>query len=107
MSIAHWFYFAFGLAVGSFLNVCIVRLPSGRSIANPPSHCPRCKEPIRYYDNIPLISFLLLGGKCRSCGEPISWRFSRSSTDSPALAAPGPRSLARAWRGIPSCGVLR
>ncbi len=65
----------FGLVIGSFLNVCIVRLPRGRSIAKPPSHCPRCKEPIRFYDNIPIISFLLLRGKCRSCGEPISWRY--------------------------------
>lgn len=65
----------FGLVIGSFLNVCIVRLPRGRSIAKPPSHCPRCKEPIKFYDNIPIISFLLLRGKCRSCGEPISWRY--------------------------------
>jgi leader peptidase (prepilin peptidase) / N-methyltransferase len=67
--------FAFGLVIGSFLNVCIVRLPRGRSIANPPSHCPGCRAPIRFYDNIPIISFLLLRGKCRSCGEPISWRY--------------------------------
>ncbi len=65
----------FGLIVGSFLNVCIVRLPRGRSIVNPPSHCPRCRERIRFYDNIPLISYLLLRGKCRSCGEPISFRY--------------------------------
>jgi len=65
----------FGLIVGSFLNVCIVRLPRGRSIANPPSHCPRCRTPIKFYDNIPIISFLLLRGKCRGCGEPISWRY--------------------------------
>jgi leader peptidase (prepilin peptidase)/N-methyltransferase len=67
--------FIFGLLVGSFLNVCIVRLPRGRSIVNPPSHCPRCRERIKFYDNIPLISFLLLRGKCRMCGEPISWRY--------------------------------
>ena len=67
--------FLFGLIIGSFLNVCIVRLPRGRSIATPPSHCPRCTSPIRFYDNIPVISFLLLRGKCRSCGEPISWRY--------------------------------
>jgi leader peptidase (prepilin peptidase)/N-methyltransferase len=67
--------FVFGLVVGSFLNVCIVRLPRGRSIAMPPSHCPRCREPIRFYDNIPIVSFLLLRGKCRSCGVPISWRY--------------------------------
>lgn len=65
----------FGLVVGSFLNVCIVRLPRGRSIARPASHCPRCKQPLRVYDNIPVISFLLLRGKCRTCGEPISWRY--------------------------------
>jgi leader peptidase (prepilin peptidase)/N-methyltransferase len=65
----------FGLLVGSFLNVCIVRLPRGRSIVTPPSHCPRCKKGIRFYDNIPIISFLLLRGKCRNCGEPISWRY--------------------------------
>lgn len=67
--------FLFGLIVGSFLNVCIVRLPRGRSIATPPSHCPRCTSPIKFYDNIPVISFLLLRGKCRNCGEPISWRY--------------------------------
>jgi leader peptidase (prepilin peptidase)/N-methyltransferase len=65
----------FGLVVGSFLNVCIVRLPRSGSIVSPPSHCPRCREPIRYADNIPVVSFLLLRGKCRSCGEPISWRY--------------------------------
>ncbi len=65
----------FGLVIGSFLNVCIVRLPAGRSVAKPASHCPRCRTPIRFYDNIPIISFLLLRGKCRSCGEPISWRY--------------------------------
>lgn len=67
--------FLFGLVVGSFLNVCIVRLPHGRSIASPPSHCPRCKAGIRFYDNIPIVSFLLLRARCRKCGEPISWRY--------------------------------
>lgn len=67
--------FIVGLVVGSFLNVCIVRLPRGGSVVTPPSHCPRCRSGIKFYDNIPLISFLLLRGKCRSCGEPISWRY--------------------------------
>ncbi len=67
--------FVFGLIVGSFLNVCIVRLPRGRSIVTPPSHCPRCKKGIKFYDNIPVVSFLVLRGKCRACGEPISWRY--------------------------------
>jgi leader peptidase (prepilin peptidase)/N-methyltransferase len=65
----------FGLLVGSFLNVCIVRLPRGGSIVSPPSHCPRCKQDIKFYDNVPLISFMLLRGKCRTCGLPISWRY--------------------------------
>lgn len=67
--------FIFGLIVGSFLNVCIIRLPRGRSVVSPPSHCPQCREPIKFYDNIPIISFLLLRGTCRKCGEPISWRY--------------------------------
>jgi leader peptidase (prepilin peptidase) / N-methyltransferase len=67
--------FLFGLVIGSFLNVCIARLPLGGSIASPASHCPRCNAPIRFYDNIPVVSFLLLRGRCRSCGEPISVRY--------------------------------
>lgn len=67
--------FLFGLVVGSFLNVCIVRLPHGRSIATPPSHCPRCGTGIRFYDNIPVISFIVLRAQCRKCGAPISWRY--------------------------------
>jgi leader peptidase (prepilin peptidase) / N-methyltransferase len=67
--------FVFGLIIGSFLNVCIVRLPRGGSVAKPASHCPRCKEPIRFYDNIPIISYLMLRGRCRTCGERISWRY--------------------------------
>jgi len=70
-----FFPFLFGLFVGSFLNVCIVRLPRGRSIVTPPSHCPRCQERIKWYDNIPVVSFLILRGRCRSCGLPISWRY--------------------------------
>lgn len=67
--------FIFGLLVGSFLNVCIVRLPRGSSIVSPSSHCPRCREPIKFYDNIPIISFFILRGRCRRCGQPISWRY--------------------------------
>ena len=65
----------FGLIVGSFLNVCIARIPLESSIISPPSHCPRCKTPIRWYDNIPLVSFALLRGRCRTCGRRISWRY--------------------------------
>ena len=64
-----------GAAVGSFLNVCICRIPEGLSIVFPPSRCPHCCHPIRFYDNIPLISYLLLGGKCRDCRERIFPRY--------------------------------
>ncbi|MBZ5514967.1 MAG: prepilin peptidase [Acidobacteriia bacterium] len=62
----------FGLAFGSFLNVCIARLPLGESIITPRSHCPKCHHPIRWYDNIPVLSFLVLRGQCRDCRAPIS-----------------------------------
>lgn len=65
----------FGLLIGSFLNVCIARLPQDQSVVRPPSHCPRCNSPIKWYDNVPIVSFLLLGARCRACGLPISWRY--------------------------------
>ena len=64
-----------GLSVGSFLNVVIYRLPRGMSLASPPSHCPRCNYKLKWYDNIPVLSYLTLGGKCRSCHAPISPRY--------------------------------
>jgi leader peptidase (prepilin peptidase)/N-methyltransferase len=82
-----------GLVVGSFANVCVHRLPrdfepatgpfawaidlfrQASSVVHPPSHCPRCKRPIRATDNVPLLSWLLLGGRCRDCREPIPWRY--------------------------------
>jgi len=67
--------FIFGLPVGSFLNVCIYRLPKGKSIVNPPSHCPKCNKKISWFDNIPLISYILLKGKCRNCKTTISPRY--------------------------------
>ncbi|OPY81021.1 MAG: Leader peptidase PppA [Syntrophorhabdus sp. PtaU1.Bin058] len=90
------FIFIFGAVLGSFLNVCIYRLPKEeggedaeisivqvpslflkqiRSISTPPSNCPKCKHPIRFYDNIPIVSYVLLGGKCRDCGAKISLRY--------------------------------
>jgi len=65
----------FGAMIGSFLNVCISRLPKGESIVFPGSHCPKCGKPIRFYDNIPVISFILLRGRCRSCRTPISFQY--------------------------------
>jgi leader peptidase (prepilin peptidase)/N-methyltransferase len=65
----------FGLALGSFVNVCISRLPAHRSIVRPASRCPYCYTPIAMRDNIPLLSFALLRGRCRSCQRHISWRY--------------------------------
>jgi leader peptidase (prepilin peptidase)/N-methyltransferase len=67
--------FLLGLVLGSFLNVVIARLPRGESIVSPPSRCPRCKERIRPWDNIPVLSYLLLRGRCRHCRRKISWRY--------------------------------
>jgi len=85
--------FLLGLVVGSFANVCIHRLPLERepaqgrfaraidlwrqalSVVHPPSHCPRCETPIRPWDNVPLVSWLVLRGRCRSCRAPIAWRY--------------------------------
>lgn len=66
------FAFIFGAVVGSFLNVCIYRLPKGESVVFPPSGCPACGFKIPFYDNVPIFSWLLLGGKCRSCRGAIS-----------------------------------
>jgi leader peptidase (prepilin peptidase)/N-methyltransferase len=65
-------FFLFGLVIGSFLNVCITRIPAGVSIVSPGSRCPNCGNPVKSYDNVPVLSWLILRGKCRSCGTPIS-----------------------------------
>lgn len=67
--------FIFGIIVGSFLNVCIYRLPRNISIIRPSSACPSCNTPIKPWDNIPILSYILLRGKCRKCGESISLRY--------------------------------
>jgi leader peptidase (prepilin peptidase)/N-methyltransferase len=67
--------FLFGLLFGSFLNVCIYRLPRGFSVVTPRSACPSCKAPIAFYDNLPVLSWLILGGRCRHCREKISPRY--------------------------------
>src|SRR4051794_11147739 len=65
----------FGAVIGSFLNVVAHRVPRGESLVSPPSRCPGCEAPVRPYDNIPVVSWLLLRGRCRSCGAPISPRY--------------------------------
>lgn len=66
------FVFVFGAIIGSFLNVCIARLPDGRSVVMPPSHCPKCQTYLSWYENIPVLSYLVLGGRCRTCKIRIS-----------------------------------
>src|SRR5579864_5519834 len=68
-------FFLFGLLFGSFLNVCIYRMPREISVVSPRSACPVCEAPIAAYDNIPVLSWLVLGGKCRKCKAPISPRY--------------------------------
>ncbi len=65
----------FGAVIGSFLNVCIYRLPREESVAWPASHCPACRQPIAVYDNIPIVSYLMLRGRCRACRVPISIQY--------------------------------
>ena len=69
------FTFIFGAIVGSFLNVVIHRVPNEESIVFPNSACPKCKSAIKAYDNLPILSWLILGGKCRNCKEKIAWRY--------------------------------
>ena len=69
------FSFFLGAMIGSFLNVCIYRIPKGESIVFPGSHCPHCQHPIPFYDNIPVLSYLWIKGKCRSCHHPISLQY--------------------------------
>lgn len=77
LSLLAWVLLSFllGLLFGSFSNVLIARVPVRASIVSPGSRCPRCRHPIRWYDNIPLLSFLILRGRCRDCSAPISWRY--------------------------------
>ena len=67
--------FVIGLVIGSFSNVCIYRIPRNESLVRPGSHCPQCSKPIPFYDNIPVISYILLKGKCRYCGKPIPLQY--------------------------------
>ena len=84
---------ALGLVLGSFLNVCIHRLPLGESLVRPGSRCPLCGSPIRWHHNVPLASWLLLGGRCAACRAPISWRY-------PLVEALSGLLMLALWRGI-------
>jgi len=99
--------FVVGAVFGSFGNVLIYRLPKGMSIVSPPSHCPVCGNPVAWYDNIPILSYLILGGKCRHCKTPISLRYpvvelqgAVLSTTAFVYAAEGPWPLLSVETGI-------
>jgi leader peptidase (prepilin peptidase) / N-methyltransferase len=74
-SVMSLFALLLGLLVGSFLNVCIYRIPIGKSIVHPPSSCPHCARRIRFYDNLPLVSYIILLGRCRYCRQPIPFQY--------------------------------
>jgi len=93
--------FLFGSVFGSFLNVVIHRLPREESIVRPRSRCPRCAAPIAWYDNIPMLSWLALGGRCRRCRKPISPRYPLVEAASALLAA----GLQRRWPDLPGWGA--
>ena len=91
-----------GLVIGSFLNVVIARVPERRSLVHPRSACPGCGAMIAWYDNIPILSFLVLRGRCRACAMPIPWRYPLVEAVTAGLflaayLAFGPRST-RSWR---------
>ncbi len=92
-----------GLSIGSFLNVVIYRVPEGMSLAHPASHCPKCGYTLRWYDNIPILSYLILHGRCRSCRAPISFRYTlvEAATMGLSLLAVG-----LFWRVAPLYAVL-
>lgn len=91
----------FGLCVGSFLNVVIVRVPSGESIWSPPSKCPQCESAIAPRDNIPVVSWLLLKGKCRSCGNPIPAGYPLVEITNVALWVAAGLRFGATWEVIP------
>src|SRR5256885_13758649 len=92
--------FATGAVVGSFLNVVIARVPKRQSIVSPGSRCPRCGNPIAWYDNIPLLSWILLRARCRSCGLPISARYPLVELLAGILAVAGLRHNGPNWGGL-------
>ena len=77
----------FGLVIGSFLNVCIHRLPRGGSVVAPRSACPGCRQVLAWHDNVPLLSYVWLGARCRRCARPISWRYPLVEAGTGALFA--------------------
>ena len=92
--------FAVGAVVGSFLNVVIARVPKGESIVSPGSRCPRCKNAIAWYDNVPIVSWLILRARCRRCGLPISVRYPLVELITAVLAVAIVRHLGPTWTAL-------
>jgi leader peptidase (prepilin peptidase)/N-methyltransferase len=97
---------AFGLAIGSFLNVVIYRVPLGLSVVSPPSACPHCHQEIRTYDNIPVLSWLILRGRCRDCREPISIRYPLVEASCAALFGAVAWHLGASWLVPAYCALM-
>lgn len=95
-----WMAFTFGLIVGSFLNVCIYRLPVSRSIVHPRSQCPQCGHPIRVRDNMPVLSYLILRGRCRDCGARIPSRYPMVEILSGAFAVLAAVRFGYGWQAL-------
>ncbi len=95
-----WAAWVFGLVIGSFLNVCIHRLPAGTSIVHPRSSCPGCGHLIRAWDNIPVLSYLLLRGRCRDCGTRISPRYPLVELLSGGFAAMAVARFGAGWEAL-------
>jgi leader peptidase (prepilin peptidase)/N-methyltransferase len=98
------FGFLLGLCVGSFLNVAIYRLPRGLSVSSPPSACPACGHPIRWRDNVPVLSWLLLKGRCRDCRGTVSVRYPLVELGTGLVGATIALTVSWLTSGSPSAG---
>lgn len=104
--VLYWAYAAvLGAAVGSFLNVCVARLPADESVLGPASRCPRCAARIAWYDNVPVLSYLWLRGRCRHCGDRISLRYPFVEAGTAVLWAGMAALYGPSWRALEG-GVL-
>jgi leader peptidase (prepilin peptidase)/N-methyltransferase len=90
----------FGLAIGSFMTVVVSRVPEGESVVRPGSRCPRCGAEIRARDNVPIVSWIALRGRCRSCGEPIAARYPVLELTTAALVVAGAAAYERVWIAV-------
>ncbi len=96
----------FGVIVGSFLNVCIHRLPRGESLVNPPSHCPACNARVRPWDNVPILSYCILRGRCRDCGVRITPRYALVEALTGVLAAISVTRFDVTWTALAAFAFL-